>query len=122
MTANAAVLSAEQATALAEFIREAIDTRKTRRINDQHDLDHYTTDLRALDRWLRALHRADEGLREHCEVQWTPRYAAARPIPVCSCGRRSWPCPDARRYTDAASDASDALQDLAGLYGVEVPA
>jgi hypothetical protein len=69
--------------------------------------------------------RADvEGLREHredyaiclaCERRCTciDRRPASTPIGDCDCDtHKSWPCPDARRY-------SDGLLRTARLYGVE---
>jgi hypothetical protein len=104
------ILTAEQATPLAERIREAVLAYIARL--PEVRTPRADADLRDLDRWLRALHRAHEGLREHGEV--TPRSQR------CAWCLRRAPCPDARRYTDAATDASDALRDLAALYGAEV--
>jgi hypothetical protein len=109
------VLTVEQADALGERVREEI----TESLDFESILcgwcerDSRADDLRDLDRWLRALHRAHEGLSAHQPGPYPFR---------CACFRWMHPCPDAHRYTDAAADASDALRDLAALYGVEVPA
>jgi hypothetical protein len=106
------ILTAEQASGLAERIREAIPDPDSapRRLTSNRRI--WTADLRTLDRWLRALHRAHDGLDAH-EPDGRLGYDG-----YCECER--YYCPDARRYTDAAADASDALRDLEGLYGVEV--
>jgi hypothetical protein len=102
------VLTVGQAAALADRIREAVDP-----CDDTPALSPpRAADVRDLDRWVRALHRAHEGLR----ARW-----ARHDVGSCGCGKTWSECPDVRRYNAAAADASEALRDLAGLYGVSVP-
>jgi hypothetical protein len=117
MASDTAVLNAEQADALGERVREVV------LLNARETTGYVTTwhaaDLRDLDRWLRALHRAHEGLQRHdgmhrCAPDGTwHRASDDGPLPRV--------CRDLPGYTDAAADASDALRDLAAMYGAEVP-
>jgi uncharacterized CHY-type Zn-finger protein len=120
---TAPVLSVEQADALAARIREEI----AKSLDFESVLcgwcekDSRAADLRNLDRWLLVLHHAHDGLREHHAVE--QRYALTEDADVvCACcwqNVENDPCPDARRYTDLAQTASDALTGLSGLYGVD---
>jgi hypothetical protein len=100
-------MTPQQADAYAEKVLDAIDVAERPTLDSGSFYSRFTDDREHVHSALRALHRAEEGLRE-----------AGQHSSLCGVLHTS----HARRYADARDDALDDLHRTGRLYGCPFPA